>query len=53
MTVLVTGATGNVGSAVVDQLSDRAVAVRAFVRDADAELPDGVEVAIGDLDDPA
>jgi NAD(P)-dependent dehydrogenase (short-subunit alcohol dehydrogenase family) len=53
MTVLVTGATGNVGSAVIRELRDRGVAVRAFVRAPAAELPDGVEVAVGDFDDPA
>ena len=53
MRVLVTGATGNVGSAVVRELSNRGVAVRAFVRDPALELPDGVEQAVGDLDDPA
>jgi uncharacterized protein YbjT (DUF2867 family) len=53
MTVLVTGATGNVGSAVVRELSDRGVAVRAFVRDGASDLPAGVERAVGDLDDPA
>jgi uncharacterized protein YbjT (DUF2867 family) len=53
MTVLVTGATGNVGAAVIRALADRGVAVRAFVRDAAAELPDGVEHAVGDFDDGA
>jgi uncharacterized protein YbjT (DUF2867 family) len=53
MTVLVTGAAGNVGSAVVRELCNRGVGVRAFVRDPAAELPDGVEVAVGDFDDPA
>jgi uncharacterized protein YbjT (DUF2867 family) len=51
MTILVTGATGNVGRAVVRELVARGVGVRAFVRDA-VELPAGVEAAIGDLDDP-
>jgi uncharacterized protein YbjT (DUF2867 family) len=51
MTVLVTGATGNVGSAVIRELLARGAAVRAFVRDRAAELPDGVERAVGDFDD--
>jgi uncharacterized protein YbjT (DUF2867 family) len=53
MTVLVTGATGNVGSAVIRELCDRGVAVRAFVRAPAAALPERVEVAVGDFDDPA
>jgi uncharacterized protein YbjT (DUF2867 family) len=53
---LVVGATGQVGSAVVEQLSERGIPVRAFVRgDArSAHLRDlpHVELAIGDLLDP-
>lgn len=52
MTLLVTGATGNVGSAVIRELLERGATVRAFVRDPAAELPDGVERAIGDFEDP-
>ncbi|XVV07407.1 NAD(P)H-binding protein [Actinosynnema sp. CA-248983] len=47
---LVTGATGNVGSAVVDALAG--APVRALVRKPDAPLPDGVEAVVGDLNDP-
>lgn len=52
MTILVTGATGNVGRLVVDGLAGKAH-VRAVTRDpAKASFPDGVEVVRGDLDDP-
>ena len=53
--ILVTGATGNVGSRVVQELLERGVPVRAFVRDEDkaAELlGDHVELAVGDFGDP-
>jgi len=50
MTILVTGATGNVGRQVVQQLIQRGAKVRALVRNpAAANLPDGVEVVQGDL----
>jgi len=50
MTILVTGATGRVGSHVVDQLVRRGAAVRVLTRDpAKTRFPDGVEVAQGDL----
>jgi len=54
MTILITGATGNVGSAVVRELSARGAHVRAFVRDpaaAAARLGDEVELAVGDFAD--
>lgn len=50
MTILVTGATGNVGRHVVEQLVQRGAAVRALVRNpAKANLPEGVEVVQGEL----
>lgn len=50
MTILVTGATGNVGSNVVEQLVNRGADVRALVRDpSKAEFPASVEVVEGDL----
>ena len=50
MTILVTGATGNVGRQVIQQLTQRGAQVRALVRNpATANLPDGVEVVQGDL----
>lgn len=50
MTILVTGAAGNVGRNVVDQLARRGADVRALVRDpAKANFPAGVAIAKGDL----
>ena len=52
--IVVTGATGNVGSSVVRSLLDRGEKVRAFVRDpekAGRMLGGDVELAIGDFDD--
>jgi uncharacterized protein YbjT (DUF2867 family) len=52
-TILVTGATGNVGAEVVDALTRANEAVRALVRNAArAELPSDVEVVEGDLNEP-
>lgn len=50
MTILVTGATGRVGSHVVNQLVRRGAKVRVLTRDpAEAQFPAGVEVAQGEL----
>ncbi|MFI6739470.1 SDR family oxidoreductase [Nonomuraea sp. NPDC050451] len=51
MSILITGANGTVSSAVLRSLTGTAD-VRVLVRDA-AKAPSGVEVAVGDLDDPA
>jgi uncharacterized protein YbjT (DUF2867 family) len=54
-TVLVTGATGNVGAEVVKELRDRGEPVRAFVRDpakASTLLGSGVDLAVGDFAEP-
>lgn len=49
MTILVTGATGNVGRHVVQQLVQRGARIRALARTpATANLPAGVEVVQGD-----
>lgn len=56
MKVLVTGATGNVGSHVVGELISRGVYVRALVRDparANARLHYAAERATGDFADPS
>jgi uncharacterized protein YbjT (DUF2867 family) len=52
--VLVTGATGRVGRAVIDLLMDAGVPVRALARrsEAAATLPANVEVVTGDLTVP-
>jgi len=53
---LVTGATGLVGYGIVKELLRRGQPVRALVRDAErarSVLPGGVELAIGDITDPA
>lgn len=50
MTILITGATGNVSRALLKALEGEKV--RALVRDA-AKAPSGVEFVVGDLDDPA
>lgn len=50
MTILITGATGNIGRRLVNELLERGVAVRALSRAAAAaELPDGVAVYEGSL----
>ncbi|MFD1148169.1 SDR family oxidoreductase [Saccharothrix hoggarensis] len=54
MTILVTGATGTIGGAVVRHLAAEGVPVKALTRNpAKAVLPDGVEVVGGDLTRPA
>ncbi|MER8235219.1 NAD(P)H-binding protein [Streptomyces sp. NPDC094049] len=50
--ILVTGATGRVGGAVVARLHAAGVPVRALVR-READLPEGVQAVRGDLGDPA
>ncbi|MCA1832198.1 MAG: SDR family oxidoreductase [Actinomycetota bacterium] len=54
--ILVTGATGNVGSAVVAELTAKGETVRALVRDekrARERLGKDVELAVGDFEDAA
>jgi uncharacterized protein YbjT (DUF2867 family) len=51
--IMVTGATGNLGRSLVDQLSTSGQTVRALTRDANrARLPGSVEVVEGDLTQP-
>ncbi|MGH9231383.1 MAG: NmrA family NAD(P)-binding protein, partial [Acidimicrobiales bacterium] len=51
--ILVFGATGNVGGAVVRDLAATGAPVRAVVRDPHrASLPPGVDVVAGDLGEP-
>jgi uncharacterized protein YbjT (DUF2867 family) len=56
MTVLVTGATGNVGSQLMHELADRDVPARAFVRDPDKArrmLGSAADLAVGTFEDAA
>jgi uncharacterized protein YbjT (DUF2867 family) len=51
--ILVTGATGNAGGGVVNGLLELGADVRGLMRAGSEDaLPDGVEVAAGDLNDP-
>ena len=51
--ILVTGATGNVGSELTCALAARGESVRVLARNPDqASFPAGVQVAVGDLEDP-
>jgi uncharacterized protein YbjT (DUF2867 family) len=50
--ILVTGATGNVGSETVRLLADQQQPVRALVRDPSRLQRAGVDVVTGDFDDP-
>ncbi|MBH5318785.1 NAD(P)H-binding protein [Paenibacillus sp. GSMTC-2017] len=53
MTILVTGATGNVGRHIVNQLVQAGQHVRALSRNPEkANLPEGVEIVKGDLSSP-
>lgn len=55
MKALVAGATGQTGKQVVEQLLAQGIEVKALVRDrtkAQADLPDAVEIAVGDVLDP-
>ncbi|CAM5397893.1 NAD(P)-dependent oxidoreductase [Streptomyces spiroverticillatus] len=51
-TVLVTGATGTIGTALIPALRARGVTVRAMIRDAGRPVP-GAENVVADLRDPA
>jgi uncharacterized protein YbjT (DUF2867 family) len=51
--ILITGATGNVGTELVERLARTGQPVRALVRRAEVELPAGVEKVVGDLNQPA
>jgi NAD(P)H dehydrogenase (quinone) len=50
--ILVTGATGSIGRALVRHLAAAGVEVRAFVRDAERGAELGVPYTVGDLDEP-
>jgi uncharacterized protein YbjT (DUF2867 family) len=51
--ILVTGASGNAGGGVINGLLELGADVRGLVRPgSEGELPDGVEAAAGDLNDP-
>ncbi|MEO6776829.1 MAG: NmrA family NAD(P)-binding protein, partial [Kofleriaceae bacterium] len=51
--ILVTGATGNIGGALVSMLLATGHEVRVLTRDAARVTASGVEIVIGDLEQPA
>lgn len=51
MTILITGATGNAGGAVVQSLAEQGISARALIRSA-TDLPTGIEPVYGDLNQP-
>ncbi|MFC6155416.1 NAD(P)H-binding protein [Kribbella jiaozuonensis] len=51
MTILITGATGNAGGAVVQSLAEKGIPARALIR-SERALPDGIEPVFGDLNRP-
>jgi uncharacterized protein YbjT (DUF2867 family) len=52
MKILVIGGTGKVDTEVVQALLRRGESVRVLTRNNEAKLPDGAEMAIGDLLNP-
>ena len=50
--ILVTGASGSLGGAVVKRLLGQGKKLRIFVRRIPKEIPEGVEVAVGNLGNP-
>jgi predicted dehydrogenase/nucleoside-diphosphate-sugar epimerase len=50
--ILITGASGALGSALADRLVARGQEIRLFVRRPPKTIPKGVEIALGDLGDP-
>jgi predicted dehydrogenase/nucleoside-diphosphate-sugar epimerase len=50
--IVITGASGGLGNAVVERLRSEGAKVRLFQRRVPETLPEGVEVAIGNLGDP-
>lgn len=51
MTILITGATGNAGGAVVQSLAEQGIPGRALLR-SETALPSGIEPVYGDLNKP-
>jgi uncharacterized protein YbjT (DUF2867 family) len=51
VTILITGATGNAGGAVVQSLAEKGIPARALIR-SETTLPNGVEPVYGDLNRP-
>lgn len=52
--ILIAGGTGRLGTLLVNQLTDRGLAIRVLTRDPQRarQLPDKVDIAVGDVRDP-